>query len=125
MQNVHDIMQNIGQYTGTTAYHRFSPLAKAVLTDGSKYVAEELHAYWLFDTISSHLDYGGFSNKDTMYFSTLKVSDGQGNLTITDGEKTVAIQSIEFTDFPLHEIKVWSSYEQRTGSWVHMLPSEY
>jgi hypothetical protein len=96
-----------------------------VLTDGSKYVAEELHAYWLFDTISSHLDYGGFSNKDTMYFSTLKVSDGQGNLTITDGEKTVAIQSIEFTDFPLHEIKVWSSYEQRTGSWVHMLPSEY
>lgn len=32
---------NLDQFTGTTLWHRISPLTKAVLTDGTKYVADE------------------------------------------------------------------------------------
>ena len=31
------------QFTGTTAWYRFIPLTLAVLTDGSKYVAEKTY----------------------------------------------------------------------------------
>ena len=114
---------NLDSFTGTEAYHRWTPLSRSVLTDGTKYVADKLQAYWLFDAIASHIDFGELPDLD-MYFSTFKVKDKTGTLSIEDGNGgVVATQSIEYTDFPLPEIKIWS---QTNGSFfVHMLPSEY
>ena len=118
---------DLSNFTGTEAYHRWTPLSRSVLTDGTKYVAEKLQAYWLFDAIASHLDFnyinGELPDLD-MYFSTLTTFNKTGTLSIEDGNGgVVATQGFEYTDFPLPEIKIWS---QNNGSFfVHMLPSEY
>ena len=118
---------DLSNFTGTEAYHRWTPLSRSVLTDETKYVAEKLQAYWLFDAIASHLDFnyinGELPDLD-MYFSTLTTFNKTGTLSIEDGNGgVVATQGFEYTDFPLTEIKIWS---QNNGSFfVHMLPSEY
>ena len=125
--NLNNYHSEVSRFTGTEAYHRWTPLSKSVLTDGAKYVADQLQAYWLFDAIASHIDFGELPNLD-MYFSTLKVKDNAGTLTIEDGNGgVVATQAIDYTDFPLPEIKIWSrrtATEQSGQFFVHMLPSE-
>lgn len=39
-------------FTGTTQWYRFSPLTRAVLTDGTKFVAEETGNYGLMQDIA-------------------------------------------------------------------------
>ena len=114
---------DLNNFTGTEAYHRWTPLSRSVLTDGTKYVADKLQAYWLFDALASHIDFEEIDDLD-MYFSTLTVKDKTGILSIEDGNGgVVTTQTFEYTDFPLPEIKIWS---QNNGSFfVHMLPSEY
>ena len=121
--NLNNFHKEMSMFTGTEAYHRWSPLSKGVLTDGCKYVAEQLQAHWLFDAIASHIDFGDLPDLN-MYFSTLTVKDKKGILSIEDGNGgVVTTQTFEYTDFPLPEIKIWS---QNNGSFfVHMLPSEY
>ena len=69
---------DLNNFTGTEAYYRWTPLSKSVLTDGTKYVAEKLQAYWLFDAIASHIDFGESTKFLDMYFSTLTVKDKTG-----------------------------------------------
>ena len=116
---------NLNDFTGTQAYYRWTPLSKSVLTDGTKYVADKLQAYWLFDALDIFIDDTQIDNKFLdMYFSTLTVKDETGTLSIEDGNGgVVATQTFEYTDFPLPEIKIWSSYNGQF--FVHMLPSEY
>jgi hypothetical protein len=54
--NTSKFEQAVSQFTGSLNHHRFSPLSKSALTDGAKFVADELQAYWLFDAIASHID---------------------------------------------------------------------
>jgi hypothetical protein len=59
-----------------------------------------------------------------MYFSKLTVDDSSAKLSIEDGDgNELARQDIEFTDFPLESIEIWSKFER--GRWHHILPSEY
>ncbi len=46
--------QDLGQFTGTTGYYRIT--RKHLLTDGTKYLADAVGAYWLMDAAASHLD---------------------------------------------------------------------
>jgi len=121
--NVNKLKENLAHFTGTEAYYKWSVLSPSVLTDGTKYVAKELGAYWLFDVIASHIEHGDMP-KQNMYFSKLAVDDGSAKLTIDDGNgKTLAQQEIDFTDFPLDSIDIWSQWDG--SKWVHHLPSEY
>ena len=47
--------RNLAQFTGTESYHRWNKMLfpRMVMTDGVKYVASELGAYWLMDLIAS------------------------------------------------------------------------
>ncbi len=52
------------------------------------------------------------------------VKGASATLTLEDGNDIVfAKQSIEFTDFPLPELKLYCCYDGET--WAIMLPSEY
>ena len=114
---------DLNNFTGTQAYNRWTPLSRSGLTAGTKYVADKLQAYWLFDALASHIDFEEIADLD-MYFSTLTVKDKTGILSIEDGNGgVVTTQTFEYTAFPLPEIKIWA---QNNGSFfVHMLPSEY
>ena len=121
--NISTFNQAVSQFTGSTNHHQFSVLSKSALTDGAKFVADELHAYWLFDAIASHIDFGMAKQHD-MYFSSLTVKDKGAKLVIDDGNGNVlASQDFNFTTFPLDEIKIWSA--KANGYYVHYLPSEH
>jgi hypothetical protein len=56
--------------------------------------------------------------------ANLKVNGTRAVLTIDDGNGNVyAKQNIEYTDFPLNEIKLYCSFDGEY--WVIMLTSEY
>ena len=43
---------DLAQFTGTEAYYRY--VGGTLLTDGTKYLANEAGAYWLMDLIASY-----------------------------------------------------------------------
>jgi hypothetical protein len=121
--NLNEFKKNLAQFTGSLNHHRFSPLSKSALTDGSKFVADQLQAYWLFDAIASHIDYGNLAKQD-LYCSKLSKSDHGYKLEIQDGDYNVlASQSFEYTDFPLDSIEIWTG--RADGYHVHYLPTEH
>ena len=117
-----EILQTLPNFYGTENYHRWSAMfPNFVLTDGAKYIAEFCGAYWLMDAIASHR--ARYAH-ETFLAVTLKRVRSNWVLYITDGdENTLARQFIEFSDFPLDEIKLFIVTQE--DLWVIMLPSEY
>lgn len=113
---------DLSQFTGTEQYYKWSVLfPNFVLTDGAKYVAETCGAYWLMDAIAS---YKQRYDKEGFAVAHLKKAKKGWVLTIDDGNDNVlATQKIEFSDFPLDEIKLYAV--QSGDLWVMMLPGEY
>lgn len=101
-----------------------NPLFKYRYTEGAKYVAEHGGAWWLLDAISSWQ--GKLKRRKGLDFQvwTLRRTPAKGRdsaeLVCSDGnEGHVLTQHIDYTDFPLDEIKLY---------WIDgviLLPSEY
>lgn len=88
-------------------------------TEGVRYLAETAGAFWLIDLIASWQLDPKVRGCEFQVWS-LVVTDGRAVATCHDDDKLIiASQRIEFTDFPLPEIKLW--LVDRTL----MLPSEY
>jgi len=112
------------QFSGTEAYHKFSPFSKLVLTDGAAFLAKNAGggAFWLMDIIAS---YQKQCEKDDMLrdiqFWTLTVHDDRSATLICERDTgNVAIkQEIPSTDFPLKSVKLYCQ------NGVILLPSEY
>lgn len=115
---------DLTQFTGTEAYHRWSMLfPRIVLTDGTKYLAEEAGAYWLMDVIASHIP---SIKGDYFAIATLEKAKKNWKFALADdvpATKVYAKQTIEFSDFPLDEIKLYVI--KQDDLWVILLPSEY
>ena len=115
------LRQNLQQFTGTDQYYRIS--TQVVLTDGTKYLAEQGACYWLMDLIVSYITQVSFATED---FVSIRLERKQSAATVTldDGNGNVlASQHIEYTDFLLDEIKLYACRSELY--WVVMLPSEY
>ncbi len=130
-------LADLSQFTGTEEIHR--NFLGFLYTDGIQYLAEQAEAYWLIDAIASYQH----QLKRDEYLAEFQVwvlsvaGEGERNypfLLPKDGYKAVltcwadtpkeglkppVIQQIEYTDFPLSEIKLYVS------GGVLMLPSEY
>lgn len=113
---------DLSGFTGTENHYRYSPLFRNfILTDGTKFLADEAGAYWLMDAIASHV---GSYKKDTYAVATLQKQPDGWLLTIDDGNgRLYAKQEIEFSDFPLDSIKLYVC--KQDDMWVILLPSEY
>ena len=117
--NPKSLLANLSQFIGTEKYYRITN--KHLLTDGTKYLAEEAQCFWLMTAIASHL-----SPHIDDYFvcATLKVKENSAVLTLDNGNGFIfATQDIEYTDFPLEEIKIFCCFDGMY--WILMLPSEY
>ena len=130
---VEEIERHLAHFTGTQEYLRYNPalFPKVILTEGARFVAEELEAFWLMDIIAS---YQPELSKDPeaayMQFWTLKVEQGKhGRSAVVicerDTDDEILRQVIDLTDFPLDEIKFYVSLADEDGTMVVMLPSEY
>lgn len=117
--NANELQANLTQFIGTERYYRITQ--HHLLTDGTKYLAEQAKCFWLMDAIASHLpkqfhDYFAVAN--------LKVKNSSAQLTLDDGNGNVfAQQFIEYTDFQLSELKLYCAFDGQY--WVIMLISEY
>ena len=124
--------ENLGHFTGTEGYTRWSPLfPRMVLTDGAKFVAENgggHGAYWLMDAIASHQPTCmKHEMLREMQFWTLKVNPDKScvlECRKDSGHKPTVRQEIEYTDFDLAEIKLYVAPLDEKH-YVIMLPSEY
>ncbi len=108
------------QFIGTTDYYQIS--RKHLLTDGTKYLAEEAECFWMMDAVASHLCEIG--TDDWFVLVRINVEDSRATMIYEDGNgKEHARQEIPYTDFPIASISLYASWDGE--HWVIMLPSEY
>lgn len=119
------LLVDLRQFIGTTQWHKWSNLTHLVCTDGAKYLAEEAGAYWLLDAIASHQNAPAL--KDSPRLQELQIwiltVNAKKSCRLTCAEDSdiapVVVQDIEFTDFPMKEVKLY------VCNSVVLLPSEY
>lgn len=122
MQTIEQL--DLAHFTGSETFSRWTMLSRSVLTEGTKYVAEELGAYWLFDAIDSHLTTTGLNDNTEFTVAKLVVKDGKAVLTLDDGnDKVWRTQRIPYTDFPEGEFSTYAIWNGQ--GWTHLLKSEY
>ena len=110
----------LNQFTGTEKYYRIS--RKHLLTDGTKYLAEQAESFWMMDAIASHLCEIG--TEDWFVLVRVQVTEGRAVMIYEDGnDHEHARQEIPYTDFPLSSITLYACWDGE--HWVIMLPSEY
>ena len=106
-------------FTGSENWYRQPLFKNFTNTDGVQFLAETAEAHWLIDLILSS-QYIAAVKAEPFQCWTLSVKDNAAVATCDDGNGTVVYtQAIEFTDFPMEEIKLW------LVDSVLMLPSEY
>ena len=110
----------LSHFTGTERYYRIS--RRHLLTDGTKYLAEEAECFWMMDAVASHLSEIGTA--DWFVLVRVTVQGSQATMVYEDGNgHEHARQDIPFTDFPLPEQTLYACWDGE--HWVIMLPSEY
>ena len=110
----------LSYFTGTERYYRIS--RTHLLTDGTKYLAEEAECFWMMDAVASHLSEIGTA--DWFVLVRVTVQGTQATMVYEDGNgHEHARQDIPFTDFPLPEQTLYACWDGE--HWVIMLPSEY
>lgn len=113
-------LSTLTEFTGTERYYRIS--RRQLLTDGTKFLADQAHCYWMMDAIASHLMEIGTT--DWFVVVKTKVRDARATMIYEDGNgHEHARQEIPYTDFPLAEITLYACWDGE--HWVIMLPSEY
>jgi hypothetical protein len=113
--------QNLRQFTGTENWYRHGINRSVIFTDGAKFVADEGGAYWLLDTIAICQRYEKrVAAEEFQVWKLTVIADRTATLTCDDGNGNIVYtQNIEYTDFPLDEIKLYF-----TDNTI-LLPSEY
>lgn len=116
----HELQVSLCQFTGTENYYRVMP--RLVITDGVQYLVNQTNSFWLVSAICSHLMSAAIYSEFVV--ARLTVIGKAADLVLDDGnDQVIAKQAIEYTDFPLGEIRIYCSYQEKT--WILLLPSEY
>ena len=106
---------------GTEQWYRHALNGEVHFTDGAKYVADRVGAYWLLDEIALVQLNNKRVGAERFQVWKLNVNaDMTADLTCEDGnDNVVCTKTIPFTDFPLEGITFWF-----TDNTI-LLPSEY
>jgi hypothetical protein len=112
-----DLSEQLSHFTGSETWYRH--ITGALYTEGVQYLAENAGAYWLIDEIMFRQRFRRVRSEEFQVW-ILKVTGRTALLTCEDGNgNEVHTKRIEFTDFPLAEIKLYFC-----NNTLH-LPSEY
>lgn len=127
---------DLAQFYGTEHYYLHQTFPGApnaiLLTDGVKYLAENVECYWLLDLICSYLH--KIPNDEYMFFVDIeKKEHNTGTITIHDGDKGdgkvyFAEQELEYMDWPetLPKQRIYFGLSgSKQAKWTACLPSEY
>ncbi len=116
-------LPNLSHFTGSCRFERWSILFRDVITEGVKFMAESVGAFWLLDIIGSYQP-----KLQRADFQVWKIVVDGSNAIVTMQEdsdlKPMVTQRIGYTDFPQGEFKLWA-VRNEMGHMTIMLPSEY
>lgn len=113
----------LDQFTGTSYWYKFSPLTRAVLTDGTKYVAEQTNNFGLMQDVA--IDCLRPKIKKALDNGLIVAeidSEGHG-IRYEDGDYN-KIHSYKMTGYPPIKIRLFISLMEE-GVPCIFLPSEY
>jgi hypothetical protein len=114
MNSTNNLNSELSQFIGTEKFYRITP--RHLLTDGTNYLAEKAHSFWLMDAIASHLPK---YFHDYFCVANLKVNGTRAVLTIDDGNGNVyAKQNIEYrgcTEFCVNGLMAGNRRISRSG----------
>jgi hypothetical protein len=146
MKSKEEIEAGLAQCYGSEQFHRFSILfPKHIITDGVKYLCDSADCYWLLDIIASYhakcmkdkklqemqfwkLTVHPKSETKPMTVGAVMKHERVNMATVTcerDKNDVVITQDVEYTDFPLNEIKLWVAPSGDDRHFTILLPSEY
>lgn len=125
MLSADEILSKLQNFHGCEVpYYRTIAGIQVTYTDGIKCLQEIADCYWLIDAIASYQT-SEFKSVDYLQFWHLSVNleEKSALLNCDDGNGNIRLsQPIEYTDFPLPEIKIWVDVSNEV---FMMLPSEY
>jgi len=130
MLNANELKADLAGFSGTDAYHKLTIFSGFVGTDGVAYLAKNADCFWLIDAIAiANKTIPAVKALEDIQFWRLVVNGNKGVLVCSEDEgRPVYEQEIEYTDFPLPEIKIWVAAggdpDGKTFR-VMLLPSEY
>lgn len=128
MMDAQDLKNALAEYSGSETFTRVSPLfPNFVATEGVVFLAENAGAFWLLDMIASHLPAVKAAEETFAVVLLERDAEGSGAVfkLVDDVPESVvyAEQVIEYTDFPLSEIKLYIGFDGEY--FTVMLPGEY
>lgn len=119
--------EDLRQFTGTTQWFAIgAPFPDVIFTEGVEYLAREGQAQWLVVAIAAHLTTKPAFRLDHMLF--WKLTKGENDSAVLTAVRDTGLppcvrQVIPWTDFPLQEVEIWSSFNGEV--WTLYLPSEH
>src|SRR5450759_5177935 len=122
--NTYEIKRALREFRGTEKYHKhlFPGKSPILLSDGCDFIREKCKAYWLFDAILSYQLERRVKDAPWQIWN-LELQRGDLSWLLTcredSGVKPIVTKRIEFSDFPLDNIKIW------VIGGIALLPSEY
>ena len=103
-----EIQDIIAHAIGTMQYHKFSAFPSfPIITDGIKSVADAAGAYWLLDVIGSYQHDPKLDKAFQVWVLTVDLKKCTGVVRGFNDSTLIITQEIEYTDFPLEEIKLF------------------
>ena len=117
--------ENLGQFYGSESFYRHGLIPGFIMTEGAAFLASN-GAGWLVDAIASYQVKPSVRKEEFQSWTlTVDLDKKSAVLRGTDGnEKTLARQRIDYTDFPLPEVKLFACRNELNGITL-MLTSEY
>jgi len=111
---------NLAYFTGSEQWYRHGLARNVLYTEGAQFVAEHGEAYWLIDEIAFGQAEPAVAAVEFQVWRLAVNPDQTAILTCDDGNNRVVFtKQIEYTDFPLTEIRFYF-----TNSTI-LLPNEY
>jgi len=124
--NKGDFITTLAHFTGTTTYYRYT--GGLLLTDGTKYFADQTGSYWVMDVIASYQSQTRRNPelRDFQYWTLEIYDNNQASIYVTDGntDEKMIQQDIPYTDFPF-DGKYHFYLARSENHYVLMIPSEY
>jgi len=125
MIDTETLKNELSNFTGSENFTRWSILTKDVATEGVIFLAENADCFWLLDLIASHQIDPKVKREEFQVWKLTGTPGDKATVVCEDGnDNEIARQELEFSTFPLPEIAIWASLNER-GSRNLMLPSEY
>lgn len=116
------LQNDLRHFTGCEQPYKHPLFKSLIYTDGVQYLAKEAQSYWLLDIIGSILNKIKEKEFATIKLKVYRLGNGETKALFTadDGNDNIFYrQTIEYTDFPLDEIKFFYTND------ILILPSEY